>query len=97
MAGITLRVVQVDVGLVFDAKVKLLLVEVMDARPAAVKLLLVDIRPLLPAAKLVLVDDAPAEDDGPLLLGRSRQILHSNLGKYTYCCWRNSDTAMAIV
>ena len=79
MAGITLRVVQVDVGLVFDAKVKLLLVEVVDVRPAAVKLLLVDIRPLLPAAKLVLVDDILAEDGGPR---GSRQILHSYLGKY---------------
>ena len=82
MAGITLRVVQVDVRQAFDAKVKLLLVEVVDVRPAAVKLLLVDIRPLLPAAKLVLVDDIPAEDGGPLLLCGSRQILHSYLGKY---------------
>ena len=96
MAGITLRVVQVDVGLVFDAKVKLLLVEVVDVRPAAVKLLLVDIRPLLPAAKLVLVDDILAEDGGPLLLRGSRQILHSYLGKYILLL-ENSDTAMAIV
>ena len=50
MTGTTLRVVQVVVGLVLDAEIKLLLVEVVemvdarpDARAAAVKLLLVDL------------------------------------------------------
>ena len=63
MTGTTLRVVQVDAGLV-DAIKLLVEVEVVDARPA-----------VLAEVKLVLVDEIPAEDGGPLLLGASRQIL----------------------
>ena len=64
MTGTTLRVVQVDAGLVLDAIKLLVEVEVVDAKPA-----------LLAEVKLVLVDEIPAEDGGPLLLGGSRQIL----------------------